>query len=659
MTTLEERLSNRRTTDVRKESLFVAVNADGTGNITETQFSELYDEVVKEAKLEGVALAAAQLKVHVANRKNKRLCTFIFILLAVLALVLGSNFALSMVANTLSKELSSDSGTGVLTDATTKKAILTGAFHMKGKIDKTFDSEEEVLKIPGAVKSKVAPGQDQVRDQLFNMTLMDQFAHPENVSFGDGKQVHDEMAPEDAWIEFVGQIEGHGEHHERRLAADEVEAAPFHRVINIDLEVCTLALKSFELTGQADGTLEYEEEEDMSAFIKFTILEKNHGYYKVGTEKGDFFLKQNGTQCAVFRLAEEEGPIFPTLPASPAPDVMNTEHGRRTNNPAHVNHASDCVYQNAGKKLAYAYHDADYSPTWFKPSMSSRYWDPGSVHGAAKTWPMPHGTPPISTIESAAYSDCYTKCVSSYGTYGMCNGYGHSRATYNYWYPFMTFRYHNGWKFNYQLRTSLPVQWLTKGYHVNSNSLQCYCKNVRRRRRWGSVICTELSRQNLLSQNTLDADTAFGAQLKSTTHGKLVFKGYHFWAKPLVSIMRRSEPFTSLVSYFALSWAKHMSFMMGASDDDSLFGRVLMYIGAPYCFAVGCMAQVVSCLPSFAVGFMSQILTCIAVMIPVTFLGTLRIILHVLLVPTCLNLTCFCLAAVSFKHGLKTLLIKS
>lgn len=104
-------------------------------------------------------------------------------------------------------------------------------------------------------------------------------------------------------------------------------------------------------------------------------------------------------------------------------------------------------------------------------------------------------------------------------------------------------------------------------------------------RQSGKIICGELGRQGLLDEETLSADAAFGR--KVFLESPEVMIGYWRLAVPVVSLMKRSSAFTRLVALFALPWSRHMAYLMGIRDRDSLIGRIVMTIGKPVCRFVG------------------------------------------------------------------------
>ena len=102
---------------------------------------------------------------------------------------------------------------------------------------------------------------------------------------------------------------------------------------------------------------------------------------------------------------------------------------------------------------------------------------------------------------------------------------------------------------------------------------------------WGSVICTELYRQGLMDEVIFKADQAFGMHLRNNNREALV--GYHFWAKPVVSLMQKSSAFTQMVNVLARPWSYEMAHRMGTRDKGSFVGKLLMDAGVPICRGIG------------------------------------------------------------------------
>lgn len=101
----------------------------------------------------------------------------------------------------------------------------------------------------------------------------------------------------------------------------------------------------------------------------------------------------------------------------------------------------------------------------------------------------------------------------------------------------------------------------------------------------GTIICTELHRQGLMSSAIFEADQSFGDLVWNTDRAVMV--GYHFLARPIVRKMQQSRAFSKAVAFFAMPWAQEMAYEMGTMDKGSIFGRFIMRIGFPACRFVG------------------------------------------------------------------------
>ena len=99
----------------------------------------------------------------------------------------------------------------------------------------------------------------------------------------------------------------------------------------------------------------------------------------------------------------------------------------------------------------------------------------------------------------------------------------------------------------------------------------------------GKVLCTELFRQGRLPYQILKEDIGYSKRIHPS-----VVKGYHFWGKPLASMMRKSKAITFLLEPFIKSWAYHMAYKTGYIEKRNIMGQVLEFIGIPLCFLIGC-----------------------------------------------------------------------
>lgn len=95
-----------------------------------------------------------------------------------------------------------------------------------------------------------------------------------------------------------------------------------------------------------------------------------------------------------------------------------------------------------------------------------------------------------------------------------------------------------------------------------------------------TVICTELHRQGLMTDEVFALDRAFGLRMNHA-HPE-VMAGYYRLAMPVVRLMRKSRIFTHAVNLLAAPWARHMAHLMGQGQP-SLVGAAVMAAGIPLC----------------------------------------------------------------------------
>lgn len=100
-----------------------------------------------------------------------------------------------------------------------------------------------------------------------------------------------------------------------------------------------------------------------------------------------------------------------------------------------------------------------------------------------------------------------------------------------------------------------------------------------------SVICTYLNKIGMLDDITYAADSLAGQLIKE--FDKDAYDGYYVWAEPLVRRMEGSLGLTRVVSWFAIPWAKEMSYIMGHKKKGSILGKLVMNIGLPVCRFIG------------------------------------------------------------------------
>ena len=96
---------------------------------------------------------------------------------------------------------------------------------------------------------------------------------------------------------------------------------------------------------------------------------------------------------------------------------------------------------------------------------------------------------------------------------------------------------------------------------------------------FGTVICTELHRQGLLTNEQYGKDAHFGWALQVAD--PYAFIGYYAWAQHVVPLMQRSLTLTQLISKLALPWARQIS------GEKNLIGSIVLNLGLPVCRLIG------------------------------------------------------------------------
>lgn len=96
---------------------------------------------------------------------------------------------------------------------------------------------------------------------------------------------------------------------------------------------------------------------------------------------------------------------------------------------------------------------------------------------------------------------------------------------------------------------------------------------------FGTVICTELHRQGLMSDEIYEKDAEYGKFLAEEC--PTVIRGYHLFGVPLARKMKTSPRLTKLIKPFGLAWAKHIA------GEDNILGMFIFMIGVPVCFTLG------------------------------------------------------------------------
>ena len=100
----------------------------------------------------------------------------------------------------------------------------------------------------------------------------------------------------------------------------------------------------------------------------------------------------------------------------------------------------------------------------------------------------------------------------------------------------------------------------------------------------GTVICTELYHQDLISRDLYDTVHKFTDTLPLT-----VKIGYYTWANSVVSLMQKSRLFTKLVLFITKPIMRDMASRVSKNYKPSTVGRVLYTIGEKVCNVIGCI----------------------------------------------------------------------
>jgi hypothetical protein len=92
----------------------------------------------------------------------------------------------------------------------------------------------------------------------------------------------------------------------------------------------------------------------------------------------------------------------------------------------------------------------------------------------------------------------------------------------------------------------------------------------------GTVICTELHRQGLMSDEVYKVDSEYGKSLDGD-----IIRGYQSFGIPIARAMAKSPILTAIVKPMALKWAYHMA------GQHNIFGKIALTLGIPVCRWIG------------------------------------------------------------------------
>ena len=101
----------------------------------------------------------------------------------------------------------------------------------------------------------------------------------------------------------------------------------------------------------------------------------------------------------------------------------------------------------------------------------------------------------------------------------------------------------------------------------------------------GSVICTELLKQNLLSKDLYSLETFYTDKYIS----EYTVNGYRFWAVPYVKLMRKSKLACKLMAPLATAWGTEVvsCYSKDKKIKGSILGKILRLSGEPLCYIIG------------------------------------------------------------------------
>lgn len=102
----------------------------------------------------------------------------------------------------------------------------------------------------------------------------------------------------------------------------------------------------------------------------------------------------------------------------------------------------------------------------------------------------------------------------------------------------------------------------------------------------GRVICTELYEQGLLSRQDYLAEQIYTLR---KIHPYTV-RGYHLWAVPYVTVMRKSRALSLFTATWAGARAKEIAHRSGYRAKSNGWGRLVRVIMEPVCFVLGALA---------------------------------------------------------------------
>lgn len=103
------------------------------------------------------------------------------------------------------------------------------------------------------------------------------------------------------------------------------------------------------------------------------------------------------------------------------------------------------------------------------------------------------------------------------------------------------------------------------------------------------VICTEMYEQRKISKRLFLSTYKAGADLSDD-----YLRGYHFWAVPLVTVLKKKGTVSKITFFFAERWMKHSAYTVGWAKKDNLIGYAMHKTFVPINICLGKLIRGIS-----------------------------------------------------------------
>ncbi len=99
------------------------------------------------------------------------------------------------------------------------------------------------------------------------------------------------------------------------------------------------------------------------------------------------------------------------------------------------------------------------------------------------------------------------------------------------------------------------------------------------------VICTELYKQGKLSRDLYRMDVVYTARDLPTT----IVRGYHYWAIPMVPVIRKNKLVCSIFEYLTIKRAEEIAHIVDptAYPKSTITGKLIKTVGEAICYGIG------------------------------------------------------------------------